>query len=156
MTNNNRISLAIPQETVDQVKQLYSQIHSILAPYLLNLSVEERMELPKMGEKSIPFVTKGSEYLGNRDNSVPEYIDKNGLVIDLTGFETIRQILQIAQPTIDLLDDTMKLCGSEAYVTVLMYYNYLKGAAKAGVPGAKTIYDDLSTRFPSRVVRKTE
>lgn len=156
MSNNNRISLTIPQETVDQVKQLYGQIHTILAPYLISLSNDERVELPKMGEKSMPFVIKGSEYLQVEGNVVPPYVDKNELSIDLKGFETIRQILQIAKPTVDMLDDTMMLSGSEAYVAVLSYYNYLKGAAKAGVPGAKTIFDDLSSRFPRRPLKKVE
>lgn len=156
MSNNNRISLTIPQETVDQVKQLYGQIHSLLAPHLVSLSSDERLELPKMGEKSIPFVTKGSEYLQIEGNVIPPYVDKNELTIDLKGFETIRQILQIAKPTVDMLEDTMMLSGSEAYVAVLSYYNYLKGAAKAGVPGAKTIFDDLSSRFPRRSQKKVE
>ncbi len=67
---------------------------------------------------------------------------------------TLRQIRQIAQPLVDMLDDTMLLCGSEAYVSVLAFYTYLKGAAKMNVPGAKTVLDDLSTRFPSRPAKK--
>ncbi len=38
--------------------------------------------------------------------------------------------------------------------SLMAFYNYLKGAAKMGVPGAKTIYEDLSTRFPGRTVKK--
>jgi len=52
------------------------------------------------------------------------------------------------------LDDTMLLCGSEAYIAVLAFYTYLQGAAKVNVPGAKTIYEDLSTRFPRRHTKK--
>jgi hypothetical protein len=48
----------------------------------------------------------------------------------------------------------MLLCGSEAYVPVLAFYSYLKGAAKMNVPGAKTILEDLSDRFPSRPTKK--
>jgi len=40
--------------------------------------------------------------------------------------------------------------GSEAYTASLIFYNAVKGAAKAGVPGMKTIYDDLQSRFPGR------
>lgn len=69
------------------------------------------------------------------------------LEIDLKGYDTIRQILQAVVPTIDMLQDTMALSGSEAYVAHLAYYNYIKERAKAGVPGAQTIYDDLSARF---------
>ena len=74
--------------------------------------------------------------------------------IDYNAFETIRQIRQVAQPIVDMLDDTMLLCGSEAYVSVLAFYTYLKGAAKMNVPGAKTILEDLSARFPNRPTKK--
>lgn len=154
MSDSNRISLSIPQEIVEQAKQLYIQANQLLAPYLINLTPDERIQLPKMGEKSIPFVTKGNEYLKTPGAPVPSYLNVEELDIDVKGFETLRQIRQVAQPTIDMLDDTMLLCGSEAYIAVLAFYTYLKGAAKMNVPGAKTIYDDLSTRFPGRPAKK--
>jgi hypothetical protein len=154
MSDSNRISLVLPPEEVEQVKQLLTQVGQILAPRLISLTPDERLQLPKMGDKSIPFVTKGAEYLNVPGNPVPPYINSEDLKIDLKAFETLRQIRQIAQPIVDLLDDTMLLCGSEAYVSVLAFYNYLQGAAKMNVPGAKTIYEDLSTRFPRRHTKK--
>ena len=87
---------------------------------------------------------------------VPPYLNPEELEIDFKAFETLRQIRQVVTPTVEMLDDTMLLCGSEAYIAVLAFYNYLKGASKMNVPGAKTIYDDLSSRFPGRPVKKTE
>ncbi len=154
MSNSNQISLSIPQEKVDEAKQFYSQGNAILAPYLVSLTNDQKAGLPKMGEKSIPFVTKGAEYLSIPSTPAPPYIEPAELNIDLTAHETLRQIRQVVAPTLEMLDDTMLLCGSEAYIAVLAFYNYLKGAAKMGVPGAKTIYEDLSTRFPGRTVKK--
>lgn len=153
MSSSNQISLSIPPEVVDQVKQLYAQANTILAPYLISLTNDQKAGLPKMGEKSIPFVTKGAEYLSIPSTPAPPYIDPAELNIDLAAYETLRQIRQAAAPTVEMLDDTMLLCGSEAYVAVLALYNYLKGAAKMGVPGAKTIYEDLSSRFPGRTAK---
>lgn len=154
MSNSNQISLSIPPEVVEQVKQLYSQANSILAPYLISLTNDQKAGVPKMGEKSIPFVTKGAEYLSIPATPAPPYIEPIELNIDLKAHETLRQIRQVAAPTVEMIDDTMLLCGSEAYVAVLAFYNYLKGAAKMGVPGAKTIYEDLSSRFPGRTMKK--
>ena len=144
----------VPEWEVEQVKQLLTQVGQILAPRLISLTPDERVQLPKMGDKSVPFVTKGAEYLRIPNSPAPPYLNPEDLIVDLNAFETIRQIRQIAQPIVDLLDDTMLLCGSEAYVSVLAFYNYLQGAAKMNVPGAKTIYEDLSTRFPSRPAKK--
>ena len=154
MSNSNQISMVIPPEVIEQAKQLFTQAHQVLAPYLINLTPDERVQLPKMGDKSIPFVTKGADYMQLTGTPAPPYINPEELKVDLNAFETLRQIRQIAQPVVDMLDDTMLLCGSEAYVSVLAFYNYLKGAAKMNVPGAKTILEDLSTRFPRRPAKK--
>ena len=154
MSDSNRISMVIPTEVVAQVKQHLTMVSQILSPYLISLTTDERIQLPKMGDKSIPFVTKGAEYMKAPGTPVPPYVNASELDIDIAAFETLRQIRQVVQPIVDLLDDTMLLCGSEAYVAVLAFYTYLKGAAKMNVPGAKTILDDLSTRFPSRPAKK--
>jgi hypothetical protein len=150
MSNGNQISLSLPADKEEEVKQLYGQIYGIISPYLVNLTPEQSKELPKMGDKSYAFVTKALEYLQVPGTPIPPYTNVTELVVDMKGYDTIRQILQAAQPTIDMLQDTMLLSGSEAYVAALAYYNYIKGAAKSGVPGAQTIYDDLSARFQVR------
>lgn len=154
MSTSNQVSINIPPEVVDTVKGLYAQITAAMEPYLITLTNSQQAELPKLGEKSLPFVIKGSEYLSIPGTPTPPYLEVGELNADLRAYETIRQIRQAALPTIEMLDDTMLLCGSEAYVAVLAFYNYLKGAAKMGVPGAKTIYEDLSSRFPGRTMKK--
>ena len=154
MSDSNRISLNLPAEEAEQVKKLFAQIGQILASRLINLTPDERIQLPKMGDKSIPFVAKGLEYLKVAGTPAPSYVNPVELEVDYNAFETLRQIRQVAQPIVDMLDDTMLLCGSEAYVSVLAFYTYLKGAAKMNVPGAKTILEDLSARFPSRPAKK--
>lgn len=156
MSDSNRISLAMPAGDVEQVKQLLTQVAQIMAPHLINLTPDERVQLPKMGDKSVPFVTKGAEYLRIPGTPAPPYIFPEDLEVDINAYETLRQIRQVLQPIADMLDDTMLLCGSEAYISVLAFYTYLKGAAKMNVPGAKTVFDDLSARFPRRPAAKKE
>jgi len=156
MSSTNQVSLSIPPEVVEQAKQFYAQGNSLLAPYLISLNNDQKAILPKIGEKSIPFVTKATEYLSIPTTPAPLYINPAELRIDLNAYETLRQIRQVIAPTLEMLEDTMLLCGSEAYVAVLAFYNYLKGASKMNVPGAKTIFDDLNTRFPGRAAKKTE
>lgn len=156
MGNSSQVSLAIPPEDVQEAKQLYGQANAILFSHLINLTPEESKELPKMGDKSYAFVTKTLEYLKLPGAIVPAYTNVPEMEVDLKGYDTIRQILQTVMPTVDLLQSTMFLSGSEAYGAALAYYNYIKGAAKAGMPGAQTIYDDLSARFPGRPVAKAE
>ena len=150
MSNENRVSLAIPAETITEIKEHFSSAAALLAPYLINLTPDEKKMLPKLGDKGYSFVNKGNEYLQLSTTPMPPYLNAGEVAVDLKGYDTLRQLLQVITPTIDQLDDTMTLSGSEAFGGVLAFYNYIKGAAKAGVPGAQTIYDDLSTRFPGR------
>ncbi|MDQ1771371.1 hypothetical protein GQR60_12485 [Labilibaculum sp. A4] len=48
-----------------------------------------------------------------------------------------------------MLNDTVALSDSEAYMAMLSYYNFLKQATKDAVPGAKPIYDNLKHHFTS-------
>lgn len=156
MSNGNRISLVIPDEVVAAAKQHFTDGAQLLAPYLISLLPEEIKVIPKMGDKSYPFVMKSLEYLRNSETTFPAYLNVEELAVDLKSYDTIRQILQTIMPTVDQLEDTMILSGSEAYVAALAFYNYIKGAARLNMPGAQTILDDLSPRFVGRPSRKSE
>lgn len=150
MNNENRYDAEIPAEIVTQVKDLFQQAAGLIAPFLINLTMDERKSLAKLGDKGYTFVNKGNEYLRLNATPTPPYLDKAAIDTDLKGYDTLRQVLQVISPTIEALQDSMTLAGSEALGGVLTFYNYIKGAAKAGVPGAQPIYEDLSTRFPGR------
>lgn len=156
MSNGNQISLVMPDEVVAGTKQHFTDAAQIVSPFLMNLTSEEIKELPKMGDKSYSFVTKALEYMKIPGTPIPPYLNVADIEVDLKGYDTIRQVLQTIMPTIDMLNDSMVLSGSEAYGAVLAYYNYIKGAAKSNVPGAQTILDDLSARFPGRPTKKAE
>jgi len=69
MSNSNQISLSIPQEKVDEAKQFYSRGNAILALYQVSLTNDQKAGLPKMGDKSLPFVTKGARIPQHSFNS---------------------------------------------------------------------------------------
>ncbi|UPT69585.1 MAG: hypothetical protein M0D53_10425 [Flavobacterium sp. JAD_PAG50586_2] len=49
--------------------------------------------------------------------------------------------------TLEKLQDTQLLAGSEAYASGLTIYKLFGSAADAGIPGADAIYDQLKQRF---------
>lgn len=156
MSNSNRISLKLSDDLVAQVKQHFTAASEMASPLLVNLSPDENKALPKLGDKSYSFVTKALEYMKVPGTPMPDYVNIEELETDLKAYDTLRQILQTVMPLIDQLNDSMALSGSEAYVAVLSYYNYIKGAAKSNVQGAQTIYDDLRSRFLVRATKKTD
>ncbi|MES2707480.1 MAG: hypothetical protein V4726_12860 [Verrucomicrobiota bacterium] len=53
-------------------------------------------------------------------------------------------------PILQALEDTLALANADNYMSDLSFYQSVKQAAKRGVPGAASIYDDLKSRFPGR------
>ncbi|MGE0078008.1 MAG: hypothetical protein AB7S48_09130 [Bacteroidales bacterium] len=142
----NRISIAINPEASANITAAITTIEQNL-PTLINLTKDERHQLPKMGDKTIAFVSKNLEYAKQNPQIVPSFLDLAEFEKDVNAVNSLNKVLIPLQQLIEKLDDTTLLSGSEAYSAALIFYNAVKGAAKAGVPGMKTIYDDLHARF---------
>ncbi|WP_317931752.1 hypothetical protein [Halioxenophilus sp. WMMB6] len=148
MPQPNIFQLNIPEADKQEILAALKTLNTKLLPHLKSLPAKTRMELPKMGERSIAFVMKAREYAEMYPELTPPYIDLStfdadmAAVYELTGFE--RYVL----PMTNNIADSKLLAGSEAYATALIYYRAMRNAAAAEQPNARTIYEDLSSRFP--------
>ncbi len=154
MSNENTVSIKIPKEDLKQVMQHFKAIDEILKPYLVALTPEERKTIPKMSDKTLPFVEKIMEYATLNPEFAPTYMNVPEMKIDLDAVADLSPILKMSDQLCDNLNDTTMLSGSEAYIASLAYYNSVKQAAKMNIPNAKAIYDDLSKRFERSKVSK--
>jgi hypothetical protein len=143
----NKIITTIPDEVVTDVNQRLIEIETALKPYLIALSPDERQSLPKMSDKTYPFVEKTMDYTTSAPQFAPPYMDTEGLVNDMKVHGQLTPLYRLVKMLIDGLDDTTMAAGAESYVCALTYYNSVKQAAKMDIPGAKSIYEDLSKRF---------
>ncbi|MBU2494672.1 MAG: hypothetical protein KJ571_18780 [Bacteroidetes bacterium] len=117
---------------------------------MVALSADERKNLAKMSDKTIPFVEKTLNYAESDPEFAPAYLNVDELKIDMKAVGQLKAFFLPLEQLNANLDDTILLAGSEAYVAALAYYNSVKQAAKMNVLKAKTIYEDLSQRFPGR------
>ena len=145
--STDNVSIVIPPETLTQVLDLQNQIKTLIQPYLVALTPEQRHELPKMAEKTVAFVSKALDYAESNPEFAPKYLDVDALQVDVKAVEDLTSMEQPALNFSTQLNDTIMMCGSEAYIAALMYYNSVKEAARRNVPGAKAIFDDLKIRF---------
>ena len=150
MATDNRISLTLGDEDRSEILDAIAVLQSKLAPLLVELQADERKEMPKMGDKTVAFVTKAAEHGQQNPTFVPAYIDLAEFQKDLDAVETLRGLYHPLAQITKMLDDSILLAGSEAYVAALGIYNSLKGAMRANVPGAALAYEDLRVRFPGR------
>lgn len=147
MSNENVVSIQIPVEDQKTLSKKLQEINALLKPFLIALQPAERQALPKMSDKTIPFVEKVLEYTQSNPEFTPSYLQVEEMEIDIQAVEDLRKLYREVEQLCKNLDDTIMLSGSEAYAAALAYYNSVKQASKMNVPGAKSIFEDLSQRF---------
>jgi len=147
MPETNRIAVEITAEDAAVIDSSLTALEEKLAAYLVALSADERRGLPKMKDKTYAFVQKTVDYTDSDPGFVPDFMDAAGLKIDFAAVSALTAIFRRIEKLRGNLDDTILLSGSEAYKAALHYYNSVKISAKANVPGAKEIYEDLKQRF---------
>ena len=154
MAQQDLIAVNIPEADLVEIKAAINTLQRKLMPHLQTLTAQERIELPKMGDKTVAFVQKAMEYgLQNKD-LVPAFLDLTALATDIKAVQSLRELSQGLSPITDALNDSMILSGSEAYQGALVFYSNVKNAAKVKSPNASSIYTDLSSRFPGAPTKK--
>jgi hypothetical protein len=148
MKENQHVQ-AIPSTVLTQAQTKIDEAAALLAPYMLALTPAERHELPKMGEKTIGFVEKAYDFAQKNPNLVPPFLEVAAFGVDFGDAHGLWTLLNTVQQLEQSIDDTEMVAGSEAYQAALVFYKSVKMAAAQDVPGAKAVYDELKTRFPS-------
>lgn len=147
MSKENQVSVEISAADLKTVLEAIKLVETILKPYLIALTPTERRKKTKMGEKTVSFVEKITEYAVTNPEFKPAFMNADDLLIDFKAVGDLTQILRPLEQLISTLADTILLSGSEALMTSLMYYASLKQAIKNNIPNAKPIYEDLKQRY---------
>uniref|UniRef100_UPI00321784E3 hypothetical protein n=1 Tax=uncultured Draconibacterium sp. TaxID=1573823 RepID=UPI00321784E3 len=118
----NKIDFIIPDEVVTSVQQKLNDINTELKPYLVSLSPDDRREVPKMSDKTQPFVEKALAYTASAPGFAPPYMDTVGLANDMKVHGQLTPLLRDVRILYDNLDDTVMEAGAESYVCSLTYW----------------------------------
>lgn len=154
MSKENSISIVIPDDVLKKVRENLNLVAKELEPYVLALTPSQRKTIPKMADRSEPFVSKVLEYVQTNPEFCPPFMETGELKKDFDVVVSLMPILRSIEQINDNVNDTTMLAGSECYVLALSYYNSVKLAAKMNIPNAKAIHDDLKKRFESHGKRK--
>ncbi len=144
---DNKIDFQIPQEVIDSVTTHLTEAATALKPYLIALTPEERIQIPKISDGTVPFVYKVKDYSASNSEFCPAYMNTEGMNNDMEVFNELTNLFRITEQLYNSMSDTMMEAGGESYICALSYYNSVKQASKMGIPGAKGIYEDLAKRF---------
>jgi hypothetical protein len=152
MPNDNRISAVLAPADKTTALQKITDIRALL-PFLLNLTVQERKELFKLGDKGLGFDAKCQTYMTNNSTLVPSYVTVAEVDKDRTLRLALLDIQREIASLLEAVDDTVMTLGSEILMADLSFYANVRQAAKRGVAGIDVIFNDLQERFPG--TRKT-
>jgi len=147
---DNKVSQAIPEATLQQALDHLTQVRALLAPYLLSLTPDERAKMPKMGEKSVEFVTKAADYSQSLAQLLPGYVDGQALQVDVSVYQGLLPLYSLLHGLVTDVDSTRLEAGSEGYTVALLVYAALQAAAQQNQPGAQAAVEALSTRFAAQ------
>jgi hypothetical protein len=147
MTKENLVSLDINPADQAAILDALTVLNKLLLPHLLELTVDEKLSMPKMKDKTMAFVNKAYDHSVGNPILVPAYVDVNEFDKDLQGVHFLHLIESPLEKILKAVEDTKMEAGSEAYIAALSFYNSVKVAAKNNVPGAQVVYDDLKNRF---------
>jgi hypothetical protein len=147
MPNDNRVSAEITAAQKTTVMTKIGEINTVL-DFLVNLTKDERIQLPKLGASSLAFDEQCASYMASAPNLVPPFVDPAEVTKDRNLRLALADILRETRKLCEKLDDTLLLVGSEIWMADLSFYQTVRQAARRDVPGADTIYDELKQRFP--------
>jgi len=152
-TITQRISLNVPESDAQAIRDAIKVLQDKLVPHLIDLGPEERRGLPKMGDKTVSFVSQTLDYAREHRDMCPPFVDIEEFARDIEAVDLLLGLQRPLSQVMDMVDDSLLLAGSEAYSAALACYQAIKSAARLNVAGAATIADDLGRRFPARGVR---
>ena len=155
MPQQNLISIEITEENLMEINNAINVLKTLLLPVLKALKPEERLELAKMGDKTIAFVNKSHDHANINPELVPPHLDMVEFRKDVKAVNDLTPIQAALQQLADMINDTILMAGSDAFKGALLFYEMVKSANKTNEPKAGTIYEDLSPRFPAKRKAKT-
>ncbi len=150
MTQKNEISLVVPAESLAKINEALKTLGEEFNTLLISLTANQRQILPKMGDGTLAFVTKTIGYTDTNPEFIPSFLNVADLQVDMAAIQSLLPIAHTIEQFNSMLQDTLMLCGSEAYIAALIYYQAVKSAAKNNIPHSKEIRDDLGERFPGK------
>ena len=147
MPTTDRIDAALTAAQTTAIAAKLTETQALM-PFLVDLTLEERQSLPKMGDKSRAFVTRCFELASQDDSFLPRNLDVAAFGKDLSLANALEPIRARLAKLLELIEDTQILAGSEAYLAALETYHAAKRSGKGA--GLDDLLDRVSQRFTTR------
>ncbi len=153
--SKNRVSTELTDENKALMIRKFREIADLL-PLNINLSPEERRALPTIGAKNFGFAENAFGAVQGNPKFIPAFMDPAEDLKDWVLTRQLKEVMDVADPVIERFQDLYMAVSSEAYLASRIYYDSVKSAAKAGVPGSDVVAKKLGISFKKRSSRNGE
>ena len=150
MALDNLISVEISLADKTEIFASLQDVATKLQGKMVNLTPLERKKYGKIGNETANWIQKVRDYMTQRPDLIPVWIDLTELDKDLKAHEDLIEIINRVLDLLEQLEDTSKLISADVYHASLAFYNNVKEASRRKTTGTTTIYQDLQQQFPGR------
>ena len=145
--SQNLVSLSIPSEKLAAITAQLTRLEQELAG-LVELSVEGRRTLTKMGDKSEVFCRQTLLVLDQNRQIIPPEIGLDEALDDRRAFDALRPVFERLRRLTARADDTGMALGSDMLTTALEDYGVARVLGKGA--GLDALRETMSVRLGRR------
>jgi hypothetical protein len=138
-------------EDRDRIMNAIATIQNTM-PVLIDLTLEQRKALPKMGDSSIAFVRKALELATQNSDFLPRSFQLDQMQQNLQFWEQMNGVMLALNQLQELMDDTYVAIGSKAYTDALTIYQYAKTTNHTGI--LENSVEAMGQRFARKTRKK--
>jgi hypothetical protein len=121
----NRIDVAITQEQVAQVVDLFKQIEAAL-PGLIELTAEQRQAMSRYSEKDLSFILKALTIAEHHPEILPPSFSLDEMRRDVSALQSLDTILLTAHRVLGILEDSRFAAARESLGHESSVHKFLK------------------------------
>ena len=103
----NRVNATVEPEAIESVMQAIADIRGFL-PFLIDLSLEERKTLARMGDKSRAFVDRAYDLAVQNPDFLPRSFSIDDMKMSVELFDAMHPLIMAIRQLLELMDDTYK------------------------------------------------
>jgi len=129
MSTHNKVSGILTDAEQQKIIKNIDEV-ALALPFLINLTIENRKKMRKMGAKSIEYVNLSLQGAQNFPKALKVGFDVTEFKNDVNLYNSLLPVAIKLQALIESLDDTILAAGSDAMMAADEVYAELKSSAK--------------------------
>ncbi|MDR0873144.1 MAG: hypothetical protein LBN27_06700 [Prevotellaceae bacterium] len=156
-TSSDKELRAMQNTQAEEMQQIIAEVEDALKKfgvYENTYSPDERMRLVSVGIKNFGFLQTAYDSAQMNPALVPSFLDMGMYAWTIDDYRRKRALFDLLQNFMRIAQDSMIASGDEAYHYSLMYYNYVREAARQKVAVAEGVYNQLSPYFKKSKSKK--